>query len=48
MTCRHGLTLLEYEKMGVEYWSNTIDFKRVQFWVQVHDIGFEKFSVENA
>lgn len=25
-----------------------VDFKMVQFWVQVHELGLEKFSEENA
>lgn len=25
-----------------------VDFNKVQFWVQVHDFGLEKFSVENT
>lgn len=41
----HCLSIQKWESsIGITH----IDFKRVQFWVQVHDLGLEKFSSESA
>lgn len=41
----HYLSLKKWEpSVGL----TAVDFKRIQLWVQVHDLGLEKFSTENA
>lgn len=41
----HCLSLQKWEpSVGL----NVVDFKRIQFWVQIHDLGLEKFNMENA
>lgn len=39
--------------MSMKKWSSSaclalVDLKNVQFWVQVHDLGLEQFSIDNV
>lgn len=40
-------TLLEHEKMGTMCRTNKSQLQLIQFWVHIHDLELEKFSVEN-
>lgn len=39
--------------MSIQKWDPSVgltmvNFKKIQFWVQIHDLGLEKFNMENA
>lgn len=38
----------EHKKMGSKHRHEDVYFNKVIFWVQIHDLGLEKFSTENA
>lgn len=51
LICHRGLIqghCLSLEKWEPLFALTTIDFTKIQFWVQIHDFGLEIFSTENA